>query len=366
VSGGGELTDLPDPRRRGLLALLACTPAWLSAFAVPQARARGAVVDVRSTGARGDGVRDDTGAIQRAIDALPAAGGIVSVPAGRYLVDPVRRIRLRSHMQLRLDPAAYLVAKPNAAGRAYVLLLENVDDVVIAGGNILGERWRHLGTRGEWGHGIAIQGSSRVRVRDIRISDCWGDGISLGQSKPPTPTTPRTPSQDVVLERVTCVGNRRQGLSIGHSRGVRVLDCTFADTHGTKPECGIDIEPDPCCEAHDVVVQRCRMTGNRGSGLTIYKRTFGVSVQGCTITGNHGHGILAVGTQGGQIRDNLISQNGYTGLFMRSGTKAYKVRGNRFERNAVRMPRVPGRRSNIELAKDVASIAIGGNTHLDE
>ncbi|MDQ3946093.1 MAG: glycoside hydrolase family 55 protein [Actinomycetota bacterium] len=47
----------------------------------------GPVVDVRSQGAVGDGLADDTAAIQRAVDAAQAAGGAtVLFPPGRYLV----------------------------------------------------------------------------------------------------------------------------------------------------------------------------------------------------------------------------------------------------------------------------------------
>lgn len=42
--------------------------------------------NVRTWGALGDGAHDDTVAIQSAIDALPAAGGILSFPPGRYIV----------------------------------------------------------------------------------------------------------------------------------------------------------------------------------------------------------------------------------------------------------------------------------------
>ena len=50
----------------------------------------------------------------------------------------------------------------------------------LSGGRIIGDRDNHLGTTGEWGHGIMIRGSSRVTVRDIHISRCWGDGVSIG------------------------------------------------------------------------------------------------------------------------------------------------------------------------------------------
>src|SRR5213593_1661413 len=41
-------------------------------------------VDVRAYGAKGDGVTDDTAAIQAAVTA--AAGGVLQCPAGTYLV----------------------------------------------------------------------------------------------------------------------------------------------------------------------------------------------------------------------------------------------------------------------------------------
>lgn len=44
------------------------------------------VVSVKDFGAVGDGVTNDTAAIQTAIDSLPASGGTVYVPAGTYLV----------------------------------------------------------------------------------------------------------------------------------------------------------------------------------------------------------------------------------------------------------------------------------------
>jgi hypothetical protein len=44
----------------------------------------GRAFDVKSYGAGGDGVTDDTGAIQSALGAIPAVGGVLYFPAGRY------------------------------------------------------------------------------------------------------------------------------------------------------------------------------------------------------------------------------------------------------------------------------------------
>ena len=70
--------------------------------------------DVRGFGARGDGTAVDSDAINKAIDAAAAAGGgVVDVPAGRYLSFS---IRLKSHVTLRFSPGAVLVAGDPASG----------------------------------------------------------------------------------------------------------------------------------------------------------------------------------------------------------------------------------------------------------
>src|SRR5688500_1454196 len=244
--------------------------ATLPGVFVPPTRARGsAVLDVRDHGAYGDGVHDDTAAIQRAIDALPSTGGTVIVPPGIYLIDAVRNVRLRSLMHLQIDHAAKLVAKANAAERSYVINAYRVNDVEISGGQVIGERDQHLGTTGEWGHCVMVRGCKRVTVRDMRMAKGWGDGLSIGAADGSTTVL----SEDVVVANVVCTGNRRQGLTIGRSKNVRVYDSEFSFTGGIKPSCGIDIEPDLMGTSitDGVLIQNCWIHNNAGNGIQVYK-----------------------------------------------------------------------------------------------
>ena len=69
--------------------------------------------NVRSCGAMGDGRALDTAAIQKAVDTCAAdGGGIVRIPAGRYLTGPVF---LKSDVQVQVDPGAVILGSTNFA-----------------------------------------------------------------------------------------------------------------------------------------------------------------------------------------------------------------------------------------------------------
>jgi polygalacturonase len=305
---------------------------------VPALRSRGdASLNVRNWGAQGDGSSDDTAAFQAAIDALPTAGGTVYVPDGDYVIDPTVNVRLRSNMHLQLAPGAILRAKRNSAERAYVLMVYKVSNVEISGGRIVGERDTHLGTTGEWGHGVMVRGSTRVTVRDIHISRCWGDGISVGAAM--VTGSPYVVSDDVVIANVVCTGNRRQGLSIGRSANVKVYDSEFSDTHGVSPGCGIDVEPDNADlgSATTVHIENCLIRNNEGNGLMLYKRVEGVTVKRCTIEYNGGHGILVLAAVKGYIALNTIRHNYLVGMMLNNKATSYQVSSNTFRNNHTRL-----------------------------
>lgn len=299
---------------------------------VPPARARGsAVLNVRNYGAFGDGIHDDTAAIQRAISALPSTGGTVVIPAGTYMIDAVKSIRLRSLMHLQIDHAAKLVARPNAADRSYVINAYKVNDVEISGGQVIGERDKHLGTTGEWGHCVMVRGCKRATVRDMRMANGWGDGLSVGAADGATTVL----SEDVVVANVVCTGNRRQGMTIGRSKNVRVYDSEFSYTGGIKPSCGIDIEPDLVGTSitDGVLIQNCWIHHNDSNGIQVYKEVQNVTIQGCKIEYNLGYGVLGLTASNGQILNNQFLHNRLYGVGLRAGTAGYSVSGNTFRNN---------------------------------
>ena len=302
----------------------------------PPSRQRGATVrSVRDYGAFGDGLHDDTAAIQRAIASLPADGGTVFVPAGTYLVDALKSVKLRSYMMLQLDPSAVLKAKPNSSEQYNVVLVDSRTNVEIAGGQIMGERDQHVGTTGEGGHCIRIRGSQHVTVRDIRLSKGWGDGMTVG----PKPRYQQNYlySQDVAIANIVCTENRRNGLSIGNVLGIQVWDSEFSYTNGTAPQCGIDVEPDKDIDGNgycdQVLISNCSMSHNARYGVNVWKRARNVTITGCSIDNNQTCGIVTTGLNGIKFSNNQVHDNQSTGMYIKDGTNGLGISDNTFYRN---------------------------------
>lgn len=290
-------------------------------------------INVRDKGAVGDGLHDDTQAFQAAIDALPNSGGTVVVPAGNYMIDAARAINLRSNMLLQMAPTARLCAIANNLPRSHVIKVWRVNNVQIIGGRIVGERNGHLGTTGEWGYGLNISGSQKVSVSDLHISDCWGDGVLVGAIGSGENCIM---AADVMLTRVISTNNRRQGLTIAPVNGLTVIDSTFSNSQGTKPEAGIDIEPQTQGLAQNINIIRCTISGNHGTGFEMHDNVVGVVVKHCTIRDNNGYGVLSVGTNQITIADNLITENGLVGVTIAGTTGDAKVVGNTLTSNSAR------------------------------
>jgi hypothetical protein len=194
-------------------------------------------------GARPDDGRDDTTAVQRAIDACAGRGGRVVVPAGTF---DLGQIRLRSRMELHLAAGAVLKAstdlsrfpKVAAIGDERPFLLgEGVRDLQITGlGTIDGSGpayWRAVRLPGyrdtelapdaderRIRFGLIVQGCANVKVRDITIRDT--PMFLMGVME----------CANVVVDGVTLTAPadspNTDGLQVIDSSDVRISNCLIA------------------------------------------------------------------------------------------------------------------------------------------
>lgn len=259
------------------------------------------------------GTVDVTDAIQAYLD----RAGHQQVPAGRYLIDPLKSLRVRSGTKLELDPEAVFIAKPNAAIRYAVFKVEAVTDVEITGGQILGDRATHDFTKvvstHEWGYGIQIKGA-RIKVSGLKVSGCTGDGLSVS-------------GNDIELRGVVSTNNRRQGMSVFNVENLRVYDSEFTRTNGTAPQAGVDIEPD-AGSVTNVLFDGCLFNDNATAGLLLWTRSgtgasiTGIEARNCTMA-NNANGVHAKGLAGPivtiSLNGCLLSKNRGSGARIESG-----------------------------------------------
>lgn len=166
-----------------------------------------------------------------------------------------------------LHPEFVLRARAASNPKYEILRLHDKVDVVIegAGARIIGERAQHKSTAGEWGMGVSIRGCANIRISDLHVENCWGDGWYIGA------TVKKNHSQDVHLERISSDYARRNGLSLISARGFVCIDGRFTNTRGTAPEWGIDLEPNYRSDfLEDVTFVRPRTERNASAGIGLY------------------------------------------------------------------------------------------------
>jgi len=296
------------------------------------------VVSVKDAayGAKGDGVTDDTAAIQRAVDAVAGTGGTVTVPDGTYMVNALVQnnlgIRLKSNMTFRLSSGAVLKAIPNASGNYSILVAQSATNLNIIGGTLLGDRAAHTGTSGEWGMGLSIQISQHVVVEGVTAKECWGDGFYVTYL-----------CSDITFCNVVADHNRRQGLSITGVDGMVVRNSIFKNTTGTPPEAGIDIEPNQGETATNILITGCTFTNNSGGGFqggpSVSNRgqafMLNTVVDGNTFSGNGLNslngirdGVMVTNCDGTKITNNIITNNTGRGIFLRDQATHTLISGN--------------------------------------
>ena len=195
------------------------------------------------------------------------ADGRYVIPAGDYTVKISEEkgawLTVGDNTELIIDGNVRL--EGNNFSSCDIIRVTGKNVYVHGKGSIIGDRRTHKGKDGEWGMGIRLNGANDVSLKDLTISDCWGDCIYIGGK----------------TERVTiagCVlrGSRRQGISITKANGVTVSDCRIANISGTNPQYAIDIEPNERCVVDNVLIKNVTVTNCEGGFRAILgKKNYG-------------------------------------------------------------------------------------------
>ncbi|MGE8553814.1 MAG: right-handed parallel beta-helix repeat-containing protein [Chryseobacterium jejuense] len=174
-------------------------------------------------------------------------------------------IELQDNISFILGPDVTLAQEPTSEKQYNIIRVFDKKNVVIEGGQIIGDRNDHQGINGEWGYGIAISGGANITIKNITIKNLWGDGINLQcvnyKDRDVLPN-------NIKIQNVISTNNRRQGMSIEGGTNITVSSSEFSKSNGTQPESGVNIEP----WYHKAIVdnvkfENCKFVDNNHAGL---------------------------------------------------------------------------------------------------
>lgn len=201
--------------------------------------------DVKIFDAKGDGNTDDTRAINKAISVCSKLNLEVYISKGFYRINAdsmYTGVNLVDNAVINFDKDATFKASPNKSNFYTIIRIYDVKNVVINNPRIIGDRDFHKGKGGEWGYGIHIENSENVTVNNASVSNCWGDGIYIGNKM--YSSNQRFSTNSININSPVVENCRRNGISICMGQNITVKNAVIKNINGTLPQAGIDIEPE--------------------------------------------------------------------------------------------------------------------------
>lgn len=215
------------------------------------------VVNVKDHGVVGDGVTDDTAAIQACIN----ANNNVYFPPGTYKSEA---IVVSGKTGFRLDMAGRL-KRPNNSARFGTLIFLNCSDVRVGtirtDGNVANNNFGGLPVD-EAKHDVRIDGCTDVEIDTIDSLNPAGDGVYI------VGATSRVHIKHVRSKSDAATG--RNTVSIVNGSGIHINRVDNFGTGYTTMPSGFDIEPNSGQTVTDVTVDSIYSSSSGTGGFTVF------------------------------------------------------------------------------------------------
>jgi hypothetical protein len=278
------------------------------------------------------------GSLQEALDALPAAGGVVRIPPGEYnITEPLRvhtgdtRIEgsgTATHIVNRnqsgqpaiiLSPPGYREAEGGAERRKLRLWRVQLANFRVSGS-----------PRG--GDGILAEGINEILVHNVSVDHCGGHGLNMVDCY-----------EDPRVSDSIFTYNAKAGLNIvaGHDivvnanqfeenqDGVRCIDsfnlCMNGNNIDDHLRHGVVIENTYGSVLSGNMIEECT-----GTGIILDREVYGVTLSANVLAHNNGGGIDLRHAQGSTVSANTFTINPFWSLRIGSRSGRITVAGNNF------------------------------------
>ncbi|WP_316778433.1 hypothetical protein [Pedobacter antarcticus] len=263
-------------------------------------------------GVKGDGVTNWTRIAQLCVDNVYAiGGGEIWFGDGRHMIDAGNSlfgqstggINLRSDITIVIPPSSQIKVISNANPEYCLFRADRGKNIHIkGGGSIVGDRYEHTGTGGEWGMGIVFNSSDNCSITDIDAFDFWGDGLYIGSAF----DSKLIGCTNIYLDNFRSRNNRRQAASVVFVKRLFIKKSSFNGSDGTNPKAGLDLEPNANQYVEDVYIDDTYFGFNAGAGLQIFANKANCWVKNVNINKptfeNNGYGIRIRYSQCSEIK----------------------------------------------------------------
>lgn len=212
-------------------------------------------------GAKGDNKNDDTESIQKALNnfnkiVFKSPQYLINIEKGLY--PKSNSVIILENTELIAKPATVVSTSNNTQSFIFFTGVSNVSILGFGKAVIDGRRKEQPIGKGsnEWSHGLYIKNSKNIKIENISINNCHGDGICEGKN-----------NYSVIINNTTLDNNFRNGIALCGGEDIIVSNCIITKTNGGN-NVGLDIEPDESSYIKNVTVTNCTFNKN-GKGISI-------------------------------------------------------------------------------------------------